>query len=95
MKRSLRETLSEKGGGNAKGAGTKDLPADLGVLADRYSGMNESELMMNLMSETRKRKADGSFDMDSIQNGVSAIMPMLDESQKRKLFEIIDRMKKE
>lgn len=95
MKRSLKDTLSKKDVKGGETACTDALPGDIGELADKYKGMNESELMMNLMSETRRRKADGSFDMDSIRNGVNALLPMLDAGQKKKLYEIIGKMEKE
>ena len=79
MKRSLKDTIRVK---EKTGAGTESLPGDLGALADRYKGLSESELMMNLLTETRRRKADGSFDMESVRSGMNAILPMLDEGQK-------------
>ncbi|MCR5610936.1 MAG: hypothetical protein K6F68_03790 [Clostridiales bacterium] len=95
MKRSLKDTLSNKDAKRTESAGAEALPGDISALADRYKGMNESELMTNLMKETRRRKADGSFDMDSIQKGVNAILPMLDAGQRKRLFEIIGKMEKE
>ena len=100
MKRSLRETLDKKSpegadfGAAVRSAGA-ELPGDVNELVDKYKGMDENELMKNLLSETRRRKADGSFDMASIRNGMNAILPMLNGEQKKRLYEIVGRMERE
>jgi hypothetical protein len=92
MKRSLKETINKKAPSGKGAPDAGELPEDVRELAGKYRGMNESQLMDALMSETRKRKAEGSYDPASIQSGVNALLPMLNEEQKRKLFEIIGRM---
>ena len=92
MKRSLRDTLNKKTPANAGDIDERALPEEIRGRADRYRGMSESRLMEELLAETRKRKAEGSYDAASIRNGVNALLPMLDEEQKRKLYEIIGRM---
>lgn len=92
MKRSLKDTLNKKAPVSAGANDTEKLPDDARELADRYRGMNENELMETLLSETKKRKADGSYDPAAIKNGVDALLPLLDEKQKRRLREIIGMM---
>ncbi|MBQ1520478.1 MAG: hypothetical protein IIZ56_03280 [Clostridia bacterium] len=85
MKRSFKETVSAGGGRQAysgKAPSTDELIA-------KYSGMSEDELMRELKSAAGRQKAEGRFDENALKKGMDAIMPMLDDAQKRKLREIV------
>lgn len=87
--------MNKKTSALADGVSTDDLPGEIKELAGKYGGMNENQLMEALMTETRKRKAEGSYDPASIQSGVNALLPMLNDEQKRRLFDIIGRMERQ
>ncbi len=86
MKRSFRETLEEK-----RGAPAESENAGLGAeeLINKYSGMSEKELVKELKGAAARQRAEGRFDEAAVKKGMDAIMPMLDENQKRKLRELI------
>ena len=92
MKRSLRDSVNKKDPAETGSDHAGKLPDDLSALADRYRGMSEPELLNALLKETRKRKAEGSYDPAAVRSGVDSLLPMLNEEQKRKLFAIISRM---
>lgn len=94
MKRSLKETLGAKTGPNSPEAENK-IPQEVESLVDKYRGYSENELMDALLSETRKRKTEGSYDAASVRSGVSALLPMLNGEQRKKLASIIGRMEDE
>lgn len=91
MKKSLKETFGEKregSGSPAGGAGNGELEELIG----RYSGKSEAELMRELISETSRRKAEGTFDEAQLKRGAEAILPFLSEGQKQKLYSILGRL---
>ena len=90
MKRSLKSELNSKAE-SAKPEGGLSK-AELGDIVNEYSGMSENELMRELIAKTNKQKAEGRFDASSVEKGVNALLPMLNEDQKRKLYSILDRL---
>ena len=96
MKRSLKDSLGKNTARGAADAGN-DLPngvsEEISDLVGKYSGMSESELMRTLKTETDRQKKEGRFDQASLTNGMNAILPMLNDGQKKKLFEIINQIK--
>ena len=93
MKRSFKKTLEGKASPTApEAAEERILDGSTEALIGRYSGMSESELMRELMTATSRQKAEGKFDPDAVKKGMDAIMPMLDDAQKRKLREIVGKL---
>lgn len=108
MKRSLRDTVMEQRvgkenqnnvnktdshtsdgiGRSTDGIGTDDLNAIIG----HYSGKSERELMNELYALTERQKATGSFDHGSVKRGVEAISPMLNNEQRRRLNDILNKL---
>ncbi|MCR5808018.1 MAG: hypothetical protein K6G56_00495 [Clostridiales bacterium] len=93
MKKSLRESLKTESA-ESKNANRDEFNsrADVNTLINEYSGMSENELMQELISATARQKAEGRFDGESLKKGVNAILPMLNDQQKKKLYEIIGRL---
>ena len=89
MKKSFKETLAA---GKADRAPKEDVRAEAESIISRYSGMNETELMTELKKATAKQKAEGRFDPSAVKQGVESILPMLNDQQKRKLFEILGQI---
>lgn|GEM_PF-3313925 len=61
-------------------------------IINEYSGKSESELMNELLNTTAKLKAEGKFDTAALQQGMQAILPMLNDEQKQKLFRIVGQL---
>ena len=96
MKRSLKDSINKNAPRAAEEAGNeipRELSEKLSSIVGKYSGMSESELMSALKAETDRQKKEGRFDQASLTNGMNAILPMLNDGQKKKLFEIINQIK--
>ncbi|MBO4563272.1 MAG: hypothetical protein J5772_06650 [Clostridia bacterium] len=91
MKRSLRDSIAKKEPAEA-GPERNNVGRSVNELMNEYSGMSENELMRELIAATSRQKAEGSFDSAALQKGVSTILPMLNEEQKRKLYDILGRI---
>ena len=95
MKKSLRAAVMEKNGENTEKE-RQSIPPDasesVDSLINKYSGMSEDGLMRELLSATGRQKAEGRFDRAALQKNVQTLLPMLDEGQKRKLFEIMKKL---
>ncbi len=89
MKKSLRESVSAK---KQPDVLTEDTRAEAENIISQYSGLSEPELMAELKKATAKQKAEGRFDPSAVKQGVESIMPMLNDQQKRKLFEILGQI---
>ena len=94
MKKSLREAAKKEevrpisNGNEPENEGIEDIKS---IITD-YSGKSEAELMHELLRLTAKQKAEGSFDEEAIKAGIESITPLLDQEQRRKLFEITSRL---
>ena len=86
MKRSFKETRNA-----AEENGARET-ADARELFDKYSGMSEAALMHELDALTQKQRSEGSFDRAAIEHGAQAILPMLNEEQRKKLKGILQRL---
>ncbi len=89
MKRSFKQTLGGRQGQPEAPAEGGEVRRDIEPLLKKYSGMSESELMRELKEATGRQKAEGRFDEASVKKGMDAIMPMLSDEQKKKLFDIM------
>ncbi len=93
MKRSFKQTISGNSNPTDGSSAVSANPSsDVETIINRYSGMSEEQLMQELISATNRQKADGTFDRESVQKGVDAVLPMLNDAQKKKLFNIISRI---
>ncbi len=89
MKKSLKESLSS----DRAPEKTEDaVRAEAESIISQYSGLSEPELMAELKKATAKQKAEGRFDPSAVKQGVESILPMLNDQQKRKLFEILGQI---
>ena len=84
MKRSFRETRNAE----AESPKTRDTDGRE-ELINKYSGMSEDGLMRELRALTDKQRAEGSFDKGLIERKAEAILPLLSEDQRKKLFQIL------
>ncbi len=65
-----------------------DIPS-----ADKYAGMNESELMAELMKSIAAAKQDGTFSIDELEAFAAFAAPSLDEKAQARLKGIIEAIK--
>lgn len=61
--------------------------------AAKYSGMNENELMGELMKSVASAKNDGSFNAAELDEFAAFVSPNLDEDQRKRLAELIRMVK--
>lgn len=59
----------------------------------KYQGKSEDQLMSELSSLVAKMKADGTFDVDSLERLYRTASPMLAPAQRERMRAIIDTLK--
>ncbi|MDR3262793.1 MAG: hypothetical protein LBT30_00605 [Clostridiales bacterium] len=59
----------------------------------KYEGKSQEDVMTELMRAVEKGKADGTLSSLELENFYTKAAPMLTEEQKRKMREIIDKIK--
>ena len=79
-----REALSEEG------ATAEELTKKI---AAAYNGKSNMEMLKNILSEAEKSKRAGTLSNEEIETFYQSFAPMLDGFQRRKLREIVDRLK--
>lgn len=62
-------------------------------LNDKFSGMNENELMGELMSRVSNAKRDGSFSELQLDEFVNFVSPSLDDKSRARLNELVRALK--
>ena len=79
-----REALSEEG------ATAEELTKKI---AAAYNGQSNMEMLKNILLEAEKSKRAGTLSNEEIETFYQSFAPMLDGFQRRKLREIVDRLK--
>ena len=79
-----REALSEEG------ATAEELTKKI---AAAYNGKSNMEMLKNILLEAEKSKRAGTLSNEEIETFYQSFAPMLDGFQRRKLREIVDRLK--
>lgn len=62
---------------------------DANRVVEEYSGKSEDELYSELIRATNEQKEEGTFDMQGLDELESALSPMLNEAQKKKLDKLL------
>ncbi len=62
--------------------------------AQKYEGMNENELMAELMKNVAAAKSNGTFSAEQLDDFVKFVSPNLDESSRKRLEELVGMIKK-
>ena len=62
-------------------------------IASAYNGMNQMDMLKNILLEAEKSKRAGSLSNQEIEDFYQNFAPMLNGFQRKKLREIIDRLK--
>ena len=63
------------------------------VLSKAMSGKNETQILHTILSEAERGKREGTLTNADLDNFYAALSPMLDGLKKRKLKEVITRLK--
>lgn len=63
------------------------------VLTRAMSGKNETQILHTIISEAERGKREGTLTNDDLDNFYSALSPFLDGFKKRKLKEVIIKLK--
>lgn len=63
------------------------------VLTKAMSGKNETQILHTILSEAERGKREGTLTNADLDNFYAALSPMLDGMKKRKLKEVITRLK--
>ncbi len=62
-------------------------------IAAAYNGKSNMEMLKNILLEAEKSKRAGTLSNEEIETFYQSFSPMLDGFQRRKLREIVDRLK--
>lgn len=62
-------------------------------VVDKYSGMNESELMSEMIKVAATSKANGTLNDAELENFYNQMSPMLTAEQRKKLKALINSLK--
>ncbi len=62
-------------------------------IASAYNGMNNMDMLKNILAEAEKSKREGTLSNQEIEAFYQNFSPMLNGFQRRKLREIVDRLK--
>ena len=66
----------------------------LKTLAKRYEGASEDEIISAIMLEAEKGRKRGTLSDKDVDNFANMLYPMLNPSQRKKLAEVVNRIKK-
>lgn len=75
----------------AAGASAEELTAKI---AAAYNGKSNAQMLRSILSEAEKSKRAGTLSNEEIDNFYNTFSPMLDASQRKKLREIVEKLKK-
>ncbi len=62
-------------------------------IAMAYNGSSNADMLKNILAEAEKSKRAGTLSNEEIENFYQAFSPMLDNSQRKRLRVIVDRLK--
>ncbi len=89
------------GAGGGVGGGENKKPADVNntvelakILTRAMSGKSETQILHTVISEAERGKREGTLTNADLDNFYAALAPMLDGMKRRKLGEVIARLKK-
>lgn len=76
-----------------KGEPTVEETVAAPTQSTKYDGMNETQLMQELMKNVSAAKSDGSFSAEQLDEFVTFVSPNLDESSRKRLAELVGMIK--
>ncbi len=82
------------GGENKKSADVNNTVELAKILTRAMSGKSETQILHTIISEAERGKREGTLTNADLDNFYAALAPMLDGIKRRKLGEVIARLKK-
>jgi len=82
------------GGENKKSADVNNTVELAKILSRAMSGKSETQILRTIIAEAERGKREGTLTNADLDNFYSALAPMLDGMKRRKLGEVITRLKK-
>ncbi len=82
------------GGENKKSADVNNTVELAKILSRAMSGKSETQILHTIIAEAERGKREGTLTNADLDNFYSALAPMLDGMKRRKLGEVITRLKK-
>lgn len=90
----FRSYSSGRGDGDKKGAGGEQQAINLAAtLAKAFAGKSEGEILSTIIAEAEQGKRDGTLTNKDIDNFYNALAPLLDGFKRRKLQQIVAKLK--
>ncbi len=86
----------EKTSQNAPGSGGSDVNSTVEMaklMSKAMSGKSETQILHTIITEAERGKRDGTLTNADLDNFYTALSPLLDGFKKRKLKEVITRLK--
>ncbi len=71
-----------------------DINSIISMLAGKYEGASEDEIIAAIISEAEKSRRNGTLTDRDLDNFQATLSPMLNEKQRRKLNKVIRYLKK-
>ncbi len=84
----------EKRGSNGKGGNYDREMELLKQFAGKYQGKSEDEVMREIYKMALEGKKNGTLSNAEIDNFAAMVAPMLDEKKRRKLYQIVEKLKR-
>jgi len=84
----------QSGENQSSPAGGMDISSMLSMLAGKYEGASEDEIVSAIISEAKKGRANGTLSDADILSFEATISPMLDEKQRKKLKKVVQYLLK-
>ena len=85
------DSFQSNGGDNN---GYNDIMNMVKGLAGKFDGKNQNELMRAIYEHAKKGKKEGTLKNSDIDNFAKMLAPMLDGSQKKLLYRVVNELKK-
>lgn len=60
---------------------------------EKYKDYDENQLLNEFLKQIDKQKKDGTFNYENLKNSVNGILPFLNDGQKQKIFEVLNKIR--
>ncbi|MBO5285395.1 MAG: hypothetical protein J6B16_00705 [Clostridia bacterium] len=85
--------FSKRESDNPTNANNQNLIGLINMLATKYDGKSENELLLAIINEAERSRNAGTLTDSDIDNFCAFLAPMLDGFKRKKLYEICNKLK--
>ena len=75
--------------------GPTDLNDLIKNLAGKFDGKSENEILSAIFKEAEKGRQAGTLKDEDIDRFASMLAPMIDDGKRKKLYSVVDKLKKQ